>query len=199
MRRAGVAVTIAAIGAFLVLGVACAQSGQSGQGSNRGWSHMMMGPMAGCPMGAGAQGMMGPYMMGNNGYGMGPGMMRGGGMMGGSGDAWSQGSASINPQLDSLHSTLAIRRDQQSAWDAYAVAARADSQSMYDMHNRMVGFMQGQTTSAPAWLRVHRDMMRGRADSLDALARAVDDLYARLDAGQKANFDRYGGGMCGAW
>ena len=158
----------------------------------------MMGPMAGCPMGAGNQGMMGPHMMGGGHSGMmGPGMM-GGGMMGGYG-GWSQGSAGINPQLDALHSSLAIRRDQQRAWDAYAAAARGDSQSMFDMHNRMVGFMQGQTTSAPAWLRVHRDMMRARAGSLDALATAVDRLYARLDASQKATFDRYGGGMCGAW
>lgn len=199
MRRVGLAITIAAVGAFIALGVAFAQSGQSSQGYNSGWSQMMMGPMAGCPMGAGNQGMMGPHMMGGGNWGnMGPGMMRGGGMMGGSG-SWSQGSASINPQLDALHSTLAIRRDQQSEWDAYAAAARGDSQSMFDMHNRMVGFMQGQTTTAPAWLRVHRDMMRARADSLDSLATAVDHLYARLDAGQKANFDRYGGGMCGAW
>jgi hypothetical protein len=174
MRRVGLAITTAAVGAFIALGVAFAQSGQSSQGYNNGCSQMMMGPMAGCPMGAGNQGMMG-------------------------GSAWSQGSASISPRLDALHSTLAIRRDQQSAWDAYAAAARGDSQSMFDMHNRMVGFMQGQTTTAPAWLRVHRDMMRTRADSLDALATAVDHLYARLDAGQKANFDHYGGGMCGAW
>lgn len=198
MRRIGIAITAAAAIAFAALGVAIAQTGPS---YDRGWSQMMMGPMAGCPMGAGGQGMMGRYMMGPGmmgGYG-GPGMMGGQGMMGGYDGPWSQGPASVTPQLDTLRSTLAIRREQQGAWDAYAAAARADTQSMFDMHNRMIGFMQGQTTSAPSWLRVHRDMMRARADSLDALATAVDRLYARLDADQRANFDRYGGGMCGAW
>ena len=196
MKRVAIAVTAAAAVAFAALGGAAAQNGNA---YNQGWSQMMMGPMAGCPMGAGYQGMMGPYMMGYGGQGMmGPGMMRGG-MMGGYGGAWSQGSVSINPQLDALHATLAIRRDQQSVWDGYVVAARADAQAMFDMHNRMIAFMQGARTSAPDWLRAHRDMMRARADSLDGLARAVDHLYGQLDATQKATFDRYGGGMCGAW
>ncbi|OQW58903.1 MAG: hypothetical protein A4S17_11260 [Proteobacteria bacterium HN_bin10] len=159
---------------------------------------MMMGPMAGCPMGAGGQGMMGPYMMGpgmTHDRMMGQGMMGRGHMMGG---YWGQ-SGNIDTQLDAMRSALAIRSTQQDEWNAYAAAARADSQSMFDMHNRMMTFMGGQTTTAPSWLGVHRDMMRARADSLDALARAVDQLYAELDAQQKATFDRYGGGMCGAW
>ncbi len=164
----------------------------------------MMGPMAGCPMGAGYQRMMGPHMMGyDNGYMMGPGMMGSNQGMMGPGMMWSgqwtQGSASIDPQLNSLRSTLGIKKDQQSAWDAYVSAARTDTQSMADMHNLMMGFMQGQTATAPSWLKTHRDMMRGRADSLDALASAVDGLYGKLDAKQKAIFNQYGGGMCGAW
>lgn len=196
MKRIGIAVTAAAALGFVALGLASAQNGPYSY--DRGWSHMMMGPMAGCPMGAGGQGMMGPYMMG-------PGMMQDGmmgrGMMGQGhmmGDYWGQGG-SIDTQLDALRSTLAIRPGQQDGWNAYAAAARTDSQSMFDMHNRMMSFMGGQAATAPSWLAVHRDMMRARADSLDALARAVDRLYADLDAQQKATFDRYGGGMCGAW
>lgn len=198
MRRLALVTTVSALVAFLGLGAALAQNASN---YDRGWSQMMMGPMAGCPMGAGYQGMMGPHMMGYGGQAMmGPGMMGRGNMMGsGHMGAWNQGSAGVTPQLDALRSALAIRRDQQDEWDAYAVAARADSQSMFDMHNRMLGFMQGQATSGPDWLRVHRDMMRTRTDSLDALASAVDLLYAQLDADQKATFDRYGGGMCGAW
>ena len=109
------------------------------------------------------------------------------------------GPASINPQLEALRTALAIKPDHQAEWDAYAAAARADSQSMSDMRARMMGFMQGKATSAPDWLKVHRDMMRARASSLDTLAGAVDRLYGNLDATQKAAFDRYGGGMCGAW
>jgi hypothetical protein len=200
MRRIGIAIVAAAAIAFAGLGVSIAQTGPT---YNRGWSQMMMGPMAGCPMGAGGQSMMGPYMMGGYGGqgmmgGYGGGMM-GPGMMGAYGGPWSQGPASVAPQLDALRSTLAITHNQQSAWDAYAAAARADTQSMFDMHNRMIGFMQGQATSAPDWLHAHRDMMRTRADSLAALSGAVDRLYEQLDAGQKAAFDRYGGGMCGAW
>lgn len=164
----------------------------------------MMGPMAGCPMGAGNQAMMGPHMMGYNGnYMMGPGMMSSGQGMMGPGMMWSgqwaQGSPDIDPQLKSLRSALDIKKDQQGVWDAYVAAAHADSQSMVDMHNRMMGFMQGQSTTAPSWLKTHRDMMRGRADSLDALTSKVDGLYGKLDAKQKAIFDQYGGGMCGAW
>ena len=150
----------------------------------------MMGPMAGCPMGAGHKGMMGPHMMGPQ--AMGPGMMKQGMMAQG-------GAASVNPQLEALRTALAIKPDQQAGWDAYVVAARADAQSMSDMHTRMVGFMQGKPTAAPDWLKVHRDMMRARATSLDTLAGAVDRLYGKFDATQKATFDRYGGGMCGAW
>lgn len=200
MKRVGIAVTAAALAGFLGLGGALAQQTQT---YDRGWSHMMMGPMAGCPMGAGQQGMMGPYMMGPGMMGdhmMGPGMMGDGHMMGwGHMGQWNQGSASTAPQLDSLRSALAIRRDQQDEWDAYVAAASADSQSMFDMHNRMMGFMQNQATTAPDWLGVHREMMRTRADSLDALAGATERLYRELDAGQKATFDRYGGGMCGQW
>lgn len=193
MKRAGVVVTITAIVALAALGVACAQNAPSTY--DRGWSHMMMGPMAGCPMGAADQSLMGSHVRGRQGM-MGSGMMgQGAGHMG-----WQrQGGADIGPQVTRLRETLGIRAEQQSAWDAYAAAATADSRSMFDMRNRMMGFMQGQATSGPDWLRVHRDMMRARADSLDVLAGAVDRLYGALDAPQKATFDRYGGGMCGAW
>lgn len=189
MRRIGIGITAAAIVAFLGIGVSMAQTGPAP--SNRGWSQMMMGPMAGCPMGAGHQRMMGPHMMGYDGNMMGPGMMWSG--------QWTQGSANIDPQLNALRSTLNIKKDQQGAWDAYASAARKDANSTVDMHSRMMGFMQGQTATAPSWLKTHRDMMRGRADSLGALASAVDGLYGKLDSKQKAIFDQYGGGMCGAW
>ncbi|GIK49922.1 MAG: hypothetical protein BroJett013_26190 [Alphaproteobacteria bacterium] len=204
MKRIGIAVTAAAALGFVALGVASAQNAP--HADERGWSHMMMGPMAGCPMGAGGQGMVGPYMMGPGMMGdgrmgmmqgpmMGQGAMGGGHMMGG---YWGR-SGSIDTQLDALRSALAIRSGQQSEWNAYVAAARADAQSMLDMHNRMMTFMGGQTATAPSWLAVHRDMMRSRADSLETLARAVDRLYAELDTQQKATFDRYGGGMCGAW
>lgn len=163
----------------------------------------MMGPMAGCPMGAGNQAMMGPHMMGyDHGSMMGPGMMGNGNMMGPGmmwSGQWTQGSPDIDPQINSLRSALNIKKDQEGVWDKYAAAARADSKSTVDMHTRMMTFMQGQSATAPSWLKTHRDMMRGRADSLTSLASAVDGLYVKLDAKQKAVFDQYGGGMCGAW
>ncbi|MGE0531824.1 MAG: Spy/CpxP family protein refolding chaperone [Hyphomonadaceae bacterium] len=195
MRRVGIAATVAAGVAFVALGAAFAQTGGAYE---RGWSQMMMGPMAGCPMGAGGQGMMGPHMMGpgmmQDGM-MGSGMMGNGHMMGN----WNSSNAGVDPQLDALRSALALTPAQQDEWNAYAAAARQDAQAMADMHGRMIGFMQGARTTAPDWLGAHRDMMRARADSLDTLARAVDRLYDQLDAAQKATFDRYGGGMCGAW
>lgn len=196
MKPVGVAAALFGVGALILLGFAISPWPSHAYGR---WSQMMMGPMAGCPMGARAQGMMGPHMMGRDGramfdWGRQRGMMGPGHMM-----WWNQNAASISPRIESLHSVLAIRQDQQAAWDAYAAAARSDSQTMLSMHDRMVDFMQRQTTTAPDWLIAHRDMMRVRADSLDALAGAVDRLYAQLDAEQKAAFDRYGGGMCGAW
>lgn len=196
MRRVGIAVTVAALAGFLALGGALAQQTQS---YDRGWSQMMMGPMAGCPMGAGEQGMMGPHMMGPGMMGdrmMGPGMMGGrmmgsGHMMGNAGDAGAP--------LDQLRAALAIRRNQERAWNAYAEAARADGQSMGAMHDRMAQFMNRQTATAPDWLGAHRDMMRARLESLDHLHDAVTRLYGELDMDQRATFDRYGGGMCGAW
>lgn len=194
-NRMGPAMALVAAGALVVLGATFAQSGVPYDNPN-GWSQMMMGPMAGCPMGAGNHGLMGPYMMGPQ--MMGPGMMHQG-MMGPGHMGWGQWPADIAPQIDAMRSALAIRPAQQDAWAAYAAAARADTQSMTDMHGRMVAFMQGKTTSALDWLHVHRDMMRARANSLDALTGAAERLYGQLDATQKASFDRYGGGMCGAW
>jgi hypothetical protein len=183
MQRASLVFTAAA-GAFLVLGAAFAQAGSPQD--NRGGTQMMMGPMAGCPMGAGQPGMMAGHMMGSG--HMGSGHM-------GPGGKWS---ADVGPQLDALRSTLAIKPAQKQAWDNYAAAARADAQSMSAMHERMMGFMKGQPTSSLDWLRVHRDMMRARADSLDALTVAAERLYGQLDATQKSGFDNSGGGLCGA-
>jgi hypothetical protein len=155
---------------------------------------MMMGPMAGCPMGAGAPGMTGRYMMGPG--MMGPGMMTGMGTMGSTGGSQA---GSVDAQLEALHAELAVTTDQEDAWRAYAEAARADAQVMVDMHGRMTAFMQGGSTAATDWAQVHADMMRARADSLEALTGAVEALYAELDDSQKATFDRTGGGLCGAW
>ena len=194
-QRFGTAIALVAVGALVVLGATFAQSGAP-YDNQRGWSQMMMGPMAGCPLGAGNHGLMGPYMMGPQ--MMGPGMMHQG-MMGPGHMGWGQWPADIAPQIDAMHAALAIRPAQKDAWAAYAAAARADAQSMTDMHGRMVGFMQQRTTSALDWLHAHRDMMRARANSLDALTSAAEHLYGQLDATQKASFDRDGGGMCGAW
>lgn len=185
MKRAGIAVTIATMGALVACGAALAQTASSN--ADRGWTHMMMGPMAGCPMGAGNQEMLGPYMMGQD--------MVGRGHTG----QWNQGAADIGPQLTRLHHTLRIRREQQDEWNAYASAAISDSQTMFEMHKRMLGFMQSQATSGPEWLRVHRDMMRARSNSLDTLAGTLERFYGELDTSQRATFDRYGGGMCGGW
>jgi hypothetical protein len=143
-------------------------------------------------MGAAGQGMMGPFMMG-------PDMMQGGMMSGRMMDYWDSQEIAVDPQLEALRSSLAIQPTQEDAWKTYVATARADAQTMSDMHTRMVTFMRGGRGAAPDWLNVHRDMMKARLESLDSLSAAVAGLYAQLDASQRATFDRYGGGMCGAW
>jgi hypothetical protein len=177
---------LAAAGVLALVGGAAAQAPSTDAPTG---SQMMMGPMAGCPMGSGPHGVMG-------GHTTGPGMMRSPstGHMGDRLDA-----AAVDAQLTKLHDELGIRADQEELWTAYAAAARADAQSMASMHASVTSFMQRQSRTAPDWLGVHRDMMQARADSLSSLAGAVDALYAVLDSDQRATFDRTGGGMCGAW
>jgi hypothetical protein len=186
-----VATVVAAMGALLVASGAAAQPEPSAGDGESGWSWMMSGPMAACPMGASATSLRGRFMMG-------PGMMGGPEMMMGDVRGWN--ADSVDAQLDDLNSELAITPDQEDAWNAYAAAARADAQVTASMRATMASFMEhAATTTAPAWLDAHRTMMRTRADSLDALATAADALYAALDDLQKTTFDRVGGGLCGAW
>jgi hypothetical protein len=178
--RAYAAAALAAALAAASWGGAYAQQGSN---DSRRSSGMMMGSMAACPMGMGGSGMMAGQGA------MGPGMM--GGM--------HRDAAGAVTQLDKLRGELAIRPEQQGAWDAYAQAANGDAQVMNTMHSSMTTFMQRGSKTAPDWLSAHRSMMRTRMDSLDSLAGAVDALYGRLDDSQKAIFDKAGGGLCQSW
>jgi LTXXQ motif family protein len=150
--------------------------------------------------GEGCGGMMGggPGMKGG-GPGMqggGHGMMQGGGhgmMHGGGPGAAGDPVARMDTRLETLRTELKIQPSQQGAWQAYAKAVRAQAADMADHHAEMAA---GKNLTAPERMASHAERMREHAAGMTQVSNALRDLYAVLDAGQRAKLDS-NAGSCG--
>jgi hypothetical protein len=113
----------------------------------------------------------------------GPGMMGGGGMMGGRG-------ADIAGSLESARAEIGITAAQEPAWSAYVEAAQADRTAMAGMHDQMGASMMGAAANAPERLQAHLDLMSGRLASLQAIQAATRALYDVLTPEQRQRADQ---------
>ena len=190
MRKISKGMAIAA--AVMAIGggslVAMAQTG--GQGAAPGPGMMGDGP------GTTGYGPGGPGMMG---YGPGgPGMMGGYGPDGGSGSmGFMRGFGGYGPVhgaagvadpaagLDALKAALAIRPEQQAAWDGYAKAVQDVAAQMHLLH----GSIDSDKLRAMTW-QEHQAVMAKLFDQRAAAFKAVDaagsTLVTALDSGQTA-------------
>lgn len=139
-----------------------------------------------------------PYGPGGYGpMGQGPGFMHGPGMMGG----WGRGYADPSARLDALKAELAIRPEQQAAWDGYVKALQDGAAQMQSIRGEMFRSMGPSIT----WQQ-HQAAMAKLFDQRAAAFKTVQDagakLIAVLDDAQKARvalpgLAGYGPGMGG--
>ncbi|MFG1330898.1 Spy/CpxP family protein refolding chaperone [Xanthobacter autotrophicus] len=150
-------------------------------------------PPATAPAPGGAQGMMGPGMMGMMGQGMmGQGMMgmMGGNAAGGMGMGQMMDPARIEGRIAFLKTELRITDAQQPLWNAFADALKANRTTMGDMQEMM---MAGQGTGTPTALQRiegHERMLVARLEAVRRLKAAFGPLYASFDDAQKRTADQ---------
>lgn len=118
-----------------------------------------------------------------SGYGMGPGMMMGGPMMGQGYGQMPMGEVYDQAWLDALKEKLAISPQQETAWTAYAQALTTATQAMIETHSQM----NAETVQkmAPDELRTFmQGMHEQRLDQMVAVAETRDALFKVLDERQ---------------
>jgi len=113
------------------------------------------------------------------GSGYGPGMGRG---PGGRFDAAARSAAG----LESLRGQLALDASQESAWQAYADAVRAQATNMAQDRAQM----WNDTGTAPERATRSAKVMADHAAQHAKVAEALGGLYAVLNAAQRATLDR---------
>jgi hypothetical protein len=122
---------------------------------------------------------------GNGGYFNGPGMMGRGAGPGAYGDP----AARAESRLETLRAALALQPAQQAAWNAYAAAVKAQAATMQEDR----AAMRSDAGTAPERMARHAQLMGRHSDGHAKVAQALNDLYAALDAGQRAILDRNAG------
>jgi uncharacterized protein involved in exopolysaccharide biosynthesis len=128
---------------------------------------------------------------------MGGGMMMGRqGMMGGGRGGFICGkmTAHIEGRLAFLKTELKITPEQESLWNAYADAVRANAKTIGERCTAMMGMMgqdAGKTTSLPERLDAQEQFMMARLDVLRAVGKTLKPLYAALSDEQKQLADQF--------
>ena len=147
--------------------------------------------LASAPAGGSNDGLIDVQMMG----GPGSGMMGGPGF--GGGPWWDEGwddefTERVEGRIAFLATEIGIKPEQSEAWNAFADALRADSDQAKARRESMRDLMQsgGPVMSAPDRIGFMITMMKTRLESLEAMAAAVDKLYAALSDDQKQVADR---------
>jgi len=98
-----------------------------------------------------------------------------------------------------LKSVLKITPAQESAWKAYADQRKQQVESMLALRASVQG---SAPATAPERLDLHNQMMKKRQEQAEKGAAAFKELYAVLNAEQKAYLDQRAGmrgGMRGGW
>jgi hypothetical protein len=117
-------------------------------------------------------------------YGMGPGM---GMWHGPRGDH----AAVVDGRLEYMKSALNITSAQESAWQTFSSASKAEAASMDAMRQKM-GDSAG---TAPSRMAAHAEAMQQRAAAMAAVSKAFEGLYAVLTPEQRAIADEHFGGV----
>jgi hypothetical protein len=125
--------------------------------------------------------MMGPNgMMGSR--GMGYGMM---GWSGQGGAMCGMMTGHIEGRLAYLKTELKITDAQATLWDAYANAARANTQVMTTHCTAMMGSAQASGATLPDRLDQHEQLMTAQLEAIRNMNKALKPLYAALTDNQK--------------
>jgi hypothetical protein len=124
---------------------------------------------------------------GMTGYGtMGPGMM-GPGMMGGA--MCSAMASHIEGRLAYIKAELKVTEAQEPLWNAYAVAARDNANTVMGRCTTMMGNRNSQI-SLPDRLDQNEQLMAAQLDAVRSMNKALKPLYAALTDGQKKTADQ---------
>jgi hypothetical protein len=91
----------------------------------------------------------------------------------------------VEQSLASLHGRLALRPDQEAAWQGFASAVRRQTREMQSMQ----GTMLRPPPTAPERLAQMARFMQQRATGMSAVAQALGTLYATLDSNQRSIVD----------
>jgi hypothetical protein len=115
------------------------------------------------------------------GYGPMMGGMGGGGRMGGGG---MMNPAAAEARLDGVKGALKITAEQESAWNAYADALKAQADQRVKFREQMAA------TDAAARAELRNQHFAANTESAKSIGAARDGLYAVLTPEQKAAADR---------
>ena len=163
----------------ILVAVAIAAAVGSAFAAGPGWQGGR-GPAAG--YGPGSENCL---MMGSAGPGAGYGSMMGGmgwgGRMGGGG---MMDPAAAEARLESVKGALKITAEQESAWNAYAGAVKAQAETRAKFREQMAA------TDPAARTELQSQHFAANAEAAKSLAAARDGLYAVLTAEQKVIADR---------
>ena len=131
---------------------------------------------------------MAPGMMEHMGKGMGPGMMKGHGTMKGMGPGMMHGgpgSAFADPaQIDTLKMQLAITSSQEPAWSKYAKAVQDAAAAMKATREGVDPQAMSKMNPADRFTFVTKMREQGQ-QQFEAVKAAATELLATLDDGQK--------------
>lgn len=131
------------------------------------------------------------------GMGAGPGPMGGGAPCAGAGPGWAMKGGNMvtnaDARLASVKSRLNIAANQEAAWQAYADKVKEQAQRVQTLRETH----PAASLNGPDRQAFRANMMRQRADEMDAIAQASRGLYATLTPEQKQIFDTATGPMAG--
>lgn len=123
---------------------------------------------------------------------MGPGFAHGMGMGPGHGRmAGVDPTTFVDSRLADLKTQLNITTTQESAWQAFADAAKQQATGMQAMRVQM----QAESGTAPERMAQRASAMQQRAEGMTTMSKALDGLYAVLTPEQKTIADHHFGTM----
>ena len=130
-------------------------------------------------------------MMGHSGMGMGMGGTRGHGSM------CTAMTSHIEGRLAFLKAEIKITPEQESLWNDYATAVRANAQAMTPRCALMMSQAGAKEASLPDRLDVREQFLAAQIDALRATSKALKPLYGALSDAQKQVADQLIRGMTG--
>jgi hypothetical protein len=162
----------------ILVAVAVAAAVGSAFAAGPGWRG---GPGPAAAYGPGAENCA---MMGGPGAGTGYGPMMGGMGWGGRIGGGMMNPAAAEARLDNVKGALKITAEQQSAWNAYAGAVKAQAEQRAKFREQMA------VTDPAARAELRNQHFAANTESAKQISAARDALYAALTPEQKASADR---------